>query len=410
MAGLSVLPIEMAITKEGSRSYRGVLLGAASLMATSAIGPGFLTQTAVFTDQFQASFGFAILLSFMIGIAAQVNIWRIIGVSGLRGQQVADRVLPGLGVFIAGLVCLGGLAFNTGNIAGAGLGLNAAIGMSVKWGALLSAVLGILVFLSKEAGRFMDILAKALGAVMIALTAYVAWTTHPPVGQAVLRTFKPNSFSLFPVITLVGGTVGGYITFSGAHRLLDAGICGKRRLSEISRSSVMGILIATVMRLLLFLAILGVVAKGFTLDPANPPASAFRAGAGEYGYRVFGIILWCAAITSIVGSAYTSVSFIRSFRPVLERKQSGLIIAFIAISTATFLAAGQPVRLLILAGALNGLILPVTLGATLLAAGRVDIIADYRHPRWLLCAGYLAIAAGLVAGFYSLQGIAELWR
>ena len=33
----------------------GALLGAAFLMATSAIGPGFLTQTATFTGQYQAS-------------------------------------------------------------------------------------------------------------------------------------------------------------------------------------------------------------------------------------------------------------------------------------------------------------------------------------------------------------------
>jgi Mn2+/Fe2+ NRAMP family transporter len=40
-----------------------VLLGAAFLMATSSIGPGFLTQTTVFTGKLMASFGFVILMS-----------------------------------------------------------------------------------------------------------------------------------------------------------------------------------------------------------------------------------------------------------------------------------------------------------------------------------------------------------
>ena len=44
------------------------------LMATSAIGPAFLTQTAVFTAQFYASFAFAILISIIIDIGAQINI------------------------------------------------------------------------------------------------------------------------------------------------------------------------------------------------------------------------------------------------------------------------------------------------------------------------------------------------
>ncbi|HEX8429688.1 MAG TPA: hypothetical protein VF625_00315, partial [Longimicrobium sp.] len=59
------------------RDRRGVLVGAAFLMATSAIGPGFLTQTAVFTGKLGASFGFAILASVILDIGAQLNIWRV---------------------------------------------------------------------------------------------------------------------------------------------------------------------------------------------------------------------------------------------------------------------------------------------------------------------------------------------
>ncbi|MFZ7143643.1 hypothetical protein ACLSY0_11005 [Avibacterium avium] len=51
---------------------RSALLGAAFLMATSAIGPGFLTQTATFTQTLFASFGFVILLSILLDIGAQL--------------------------------------------------------------------------------------------------------------------------------------------------------------------------------------------------------------------------------------------------------------------------------------------------------------------------------------------------
>ncbi|ANU26692.1 hypothetical protein I858_006590 [Planococcus versutus] len=54
---------------------RSVLIGAAFLMATSAIGSGFLTQTPVFTKTLLASFGFVILISILIDIGAQTNIW-----------------------------------------------------------------------------------------------------------------------------------------------------------------------------------------------------------------------------------------------------------------------------------------------------------------------------------------------
>ena len=66
----------------------GALLGAAFLMATSAIGPGFLTQTSKFTSDFQASFGFVILVSIILAAVAQMNIWRVLCVTGLRGRML----------------------------------------------------------------------------------------------------------------------------------------------------------------------------------------------------------------------------------------------------------------------------------------------------------------------------------
>src|ERR671915_1864615 len=148
-------------------------IGAAFLMATSAIGPGFLTQTAVFTAQLGASFGFAILVSILFDLAAQINVWRVVAVAERRAQDVANAVLPGLGHALAALVALGGLAFNIGNIAGTGLGLNALAGVDVRVGAGASAVMAIGLFIVREAGRAMDRFAQVLGLLMIVLTAYV---------------------------------------------------------------------------------------------------------------------------------------------------------------------------------------------------------------------------------------------
>ena len=66
------------------------ILGAAFLMAISAVGPGFLTQTATFTESLMASFGFVILISIIMDIGVQLNIWRVIAVSKLRAQEVAN--------------------------------------------------------------------------------------------------------------------------------------------------------------------------------------------------------------------------------------------------------------------------------------------------------------------------------
>lgn len=393
------------IQSQAPKNNRSVLLGAAFLMATSSIGPGFLTQTTVFTQQLAASFAFVIVVSLLLDVFAQINVWRIIVVSGLRGQEIANKVFPGLGYVLAGLVVMGGLAFNIGNVAGAGLGLNAMLGIDPIVGAVISAAFAIFIFLVKEAGKVMDKAAQVAGFTMIVLMVYVAFKTSPPVGEALSNALWPEQLSIYAIVTLVGGTVGGYITFAGGHRLLDAGIKGIDAIPQVTKSSVTGILATGVMRVALFLAVLGVVAQGLAIDADNPAASVFRLAAGEAGYRIFGVIMWAAAITSVVGAAYTSVSFIRSFSKTIEKYHNWVIIGFILVSTLTFAFVGRPVMVLILVGALNALILPLALGVILVGAHKKEVVGnDYKHPLWLTITGTIVV---VVMGVLSVKTLIE---
>lgn len=386
-----------------------ILLGAAFLMATSAIGPGFITQTTVFTERLKAAFAFAIVVSVLVDIVVQLNVWRILAVSGLRGQDVANRVLPGLGYFLAFAVALGGLAFNIGNVGGAALGFNVMLGMDQNTGAIVSAVIAIAIFLWRDLGRAMDRFTQVLGLVMLAMIAYVVVRTSPPAAESVREIVKPSVIDWTTILTLVGGTVGGYITFSGAHRIIDAGIVGTENLGRINRGSLNGILITGIMRFLLFMAVLGVVVTGVKLDPSNPAADAFRIAAGEVGYRIFGIILWSAAITSVVGCSYTSVSFLRTLFGFVERYYRYWIIGFILASTMVLTQVGRPVTLLVLAGSLNGMILPLSLASMLLAVHRRDIMGEYRHPVWLTVLGWVMVAFTAWMAWGALQGLGKLF-
>lgn len=388
--------------KDGNKKSGGVLLAAAFLMGTSAIGPGFLTQTATFTGSFGSSFGFVILITIILAAIAQLNIWRVLCVTGLRGQEVANKVLPGLGYFVSFMIVLGGLVFNIGNVGGGALGLNTLLGVPTKVGYVIAGAIAILVFLLKNAKAAMDTLTKVLGGIMIVVIFIVIIIVKPPLGDALKNTVMPSAgvTNLFPaILTLLGGTVGGYITFSGAHRLIDAGVVGEKNLSEVNKSSIMGIGIATIVRIFLFLAILGVVVKGVILDSSNPAADAFKQGAGEIGYRFAGLVLLCAAITSIIGAAYTSVSFLKTFSKTIEKNENYVIVAFIAVSTLIMLLVGSPATLLVLAGAFNGLILPVTLGICLIASQKKSIMgANYRHPVILLVLGVVVVVLSAYMG------------
>lgn len=386
-----------------------VLLGAAFLMATSAIGPGFMTQTAVFTKDMGATFAFVILVSVIMSFVAQLNVWRVLAVSKMRGQDIANNVLPGLGYFITFLVCLGGLAFNIGNVGGAALGFQVLFDLDLKIAALISGALGVIIFSFKSAAKLMDKLTQILGAMMILLIGYVAFSTIPPVGTAIKETFAPSSVNLMAIITLIGGTVGGYIMFSGGHRLIDAGIVGEENLPQVNRSAILGMSVATIVRVFLFLAVLGVVSLGNQLDAGNPAADAFKIAAGTVGYKIFGLVFLAAALTSIVGAAYTSVSFLKTFFKFVKDYENFFIIGFIVVSTLILIFLGKPVKLLVLAGSLNGLILPITLAITLIASKKQDIVGKYKHSNVLFFLGWIVVIVTAYIGVKSLSKLTELF-
>jgi Mn2+/Fe2+ NRAMP family transporter len=386
---------------------RSTLIGAMFLTATSAIGPGFLTQTTLFTVSLGAAFGFAIAVSILVDLAVQLNVWRVIGVSGRRAQELGNLLEPGLGTAMAGLLFLGGLTFTVGNVAGTGLGTSALLGLDPRLGAAISAVVAIGIFLVRRAGLTMDRVVILLGSVVVALTAYLACTSNPPVGAVLHNLAVPAHLDFLVIITLIGGTIGGYITYAGPHRLLDSGLAGPHHVRQISMASIGGVLITGLIRVALFLAVLGVVAGGASLDPANPAASAFQQAAGEFGLRAFGLVLWAAAIASVIGAAYTTVSFVTSRTKTSDRTRAVLIVLFIAVATVIYLALGTaPARLLVFAGAYNGVLLPFGVGVLLWVAWqRPNLLRGHRYPRRLLFVGG---AAWLLTVYLAVRSVVGL--
>ena len=391
---------------KNKKSDLSVLIGAAFLMAASSAGPGFIAQTGTYTYEFGLSFAFVIISSVIISYIAQLNVWRVIAVSKMRGQDIANKVLPGLGYFIAILVALGGLAFNIGNVGGAGLGLNVIFGIDARIGAAIGGIIGIIIFASPSAKSLLDQVTKYFGIGMIILITYVAVKTNPPIAEAAKSAFLPGESitNLFPaIITLIGGTVGGYIIFSGGHRLIDAGITGEENLGEVNKSASLGIVVALILRIVLFLAILGAMTVSMSsIDPDNIPASAFKIAAGNLGYKIFGIVFFISALTPIVGAAYTSVSFLKTLFKTVEDHESIVTIIFIVISTIAFILIGKPQKLLVVVGTLNGFILPITLAVILLASKNKKIVGNYRHSNLLYVLGWLVV---IFTAYMSLQTV-----
>lgn len=146
------------------------------------------------------------------------------------------------------------------------------------------------------------------------------------------------------------------------------------------------------------------------LSETNTAADAFHVAAGGIGLRIFGIVLWSAGLTSVIGASYTSISFVTRTRTP-ERTRSVATIVFILVCAIAYGVLNKaPQALLIFAGAFNGIILPIGFTVVLIVTiWRRDLLRGYAFPRWLRIAGIAAWVITLFLGYAALSQMPALW-
>lgn len=85
------------------------------------------------------------------------------------------------------------------------------------------------------------------------------------------------------------------------------------------------------------------------------------------------------------------------------KNEKWFVIGFITVSTIIMEAVGKPAALLVVAGSLNGLILPITLLTILCASRSKKVVGEtYKHPIPLTVLGILVV---LLTGFSGIKSL-----
>lgn len=281
-----------------SKQQNAALRSAAFLMATSAVGPGFLTQTVTFSALFQERLTPVILCVIIMDIVTQLHIWQTVVASGMRAPEIAGRLCPYLGYVVALLAALGGGAFLVGNIGGLALGLSTLLNVPTRTGVLLGAGIVIALLIPRGASKAAGYVAELLGCCVVAAAVFLVGKNAPPLEtvESSLLHIQMSEDLVSPLLTLLGGSCGGYIAFAGAHRLLDAGVTGVDALAGTRRSVLLGTLLSGGVRILLFLTTLGVCAAD-TLLPGRSrtvPAQCWRSFSQLWEHRDAGCSVRCS--------------------------------------------------------------------------------------------------------------------
>ena len=207
--------------RSGIAKGRFRFLGGPGILVTAAfIGPGTITTCSVAGIAYGASLLWALAISILAGMILQEMTARL-GVLGRVDLAEALRDLgksavPRIGVFLlVGIaVGFGCAAYETGNLIGAGLGLETAVGGDRRWWACLVGVVAGGLLLSggySLVGRILAVLVAVMGTCFLATA--VALGPSPGILLKGLLVPSLDLEAMPMVLALVGTTVVPYNLF-----------------------------------------------------------------------------------------------------------------------------------------------------------------------------------------------------
>ncbi len=391
-------------------------LGPGFLIVGSFIGPGTVTSSTRAGANYGMSLFWCVVFSVITVIVMQGMTARIgiITQEGLAENLVHDfRDRPILRVFLCGIVAvaiaIGGFAYMAGDLTGTSLGISALTGISTKiiapvWGCCIL----LLLFTANDAVKYLEKLLSFCVVIMAVVFLVTMVVVHPSVTD-LLEGCIPRipKGGLMTCLSLIGTTVVPYNMFLHAasakrtwHSPEELPLCSfgttvPMIIGGIVTGSIM-ITSASVMR-------------GMSVQNAMDMAVQLEPSLGSFAQPFMAIGLIAAGISSAVctpiGVSYVLAGMF-GWKTVREDKRFTFTNAAVLITGIIIAALGtNPLGLIMTAQAVNGIVLPVTVGVTLYLASSHKIMGQYKNGIVSKILGGLIFCISLILGLSSFFSV-----
>ncbi len=369
-------------------------MGPGLLVAAAFIGPGTVTTASVVG----ASTGYALLWTLVFSIFATIILQEMsarLGVVSREGLGEALRTTFDNPLFkivavllVVAAIAFGNAAFETGNIIGAALGLQAIFGLSTQvWAVVIGA--GAFALLASGAYRVIERALVALVIVMSIVFLVTAIMVRPSLGDFLGGVFAPSipSGALITVIALIGTTVVPYNLFLHASSVQEKwpeSVPTRQALAESRTDTTLAIILGG----LITLAIVATAAAAFfgtgtEIESAGQMAAQLEPLLGPAAKYFFAIGLLAAGLTSAVtaplAAAYATSGALGWERNLRTRKFQAVWAVIIIIGTILAVLGTNPVAAIVFAQAANGLLLPIVAVFLLLVMNRSDLLGEHKN-------------------------------
>lgn len=411
-------------------------VGPGALVAAAFIGPGTVTSCSTSGATFGYSLLWAMLLSvisviIMQSMAARLGIVSNMGLGqALRAKFTNPVARVFLAILVIGAVFVGNIAYETGNLSGSILGVQAAIpatsGDSAK--IVMALILGIIAFVLLFSGsyKYIEKFLTALVVIMGIVFFVCAIAIGPDWGAVIKGLFGfqvPDvDKAWMTVAALMGTTVVPYNIYlhasSAAKKWNNDGEDKEEALANSRFDSVLSIGLGGLISMAIIVCAAATIGKtGAEVKSGADMAMALEPVLGSWATVFFGIGLFCAGISSTLtapmAAAFASTGILGWDEDLKDNKfKIFWIIVLVFGVFATCVLGASPTQIILFAQAANAFLLPITGILLLIVANDKKIMKENVNKTWfnvlvvLVIALFLFIAARNMTAFMtSLQAL-----
>lgn len=401
-------------TKTGKIKYtwkdKVKAIGPGAMITGSFIGPGTVT-TATRTG---ASFGYSLLWTIVFSIiatiilqemAARLGIVTKEGLSEAIKKQFDDPILKTLSVALVGSsITLGCIAYMGGDLTGTAIGLSTITGISNR---ILGPIMGVVILfiITRGSIRWLEKLLTFLVALMATIFVITMIIVKPDLGGIVkgLIPIIPEN-GLMLCIALIGTTIVPYNFF--IHAVSAKNSFDSTDKLELSKWDIYlsigvgGLITAAIM------ITAGTVMYGFTVESAADLSIQLEPLLGSSAKIFLSIALVAAGLSSAVvtplGASYVLAGLFGWEYSKKDKRflavNVGILVLGIFVSATGF----NPLTIIVLAQALNGIILPVVVIYLVYATSSKKLLGEFTNSIFAKVVGVAISGITIILGTSSL--------
>lgn len=387
-------------------------LGPGMIITASFIGPGTVTAMTRAGAGFGYSLLWAVLFSIIATIVLQEMIIRLAMVTrrGL-GEAIYDlfdnRIGRFLTVWISMIaVAVGCAAYMSGDLLGTSLGLGHLLNIPTN---ILAPIVGIIIFFIGIQGSYKLIEKIIIGLMVVMGLTFITtmFMVQPDWGEVFSGMFMPSipTGSIIMVIALIGTTVVPYNFFLHATTVHER-FNGLEDLKLARWDTIVSITIGGIISAAILISA-GTLMLGQDINNVIDLAGPLVPILGETWAPIFiSVGLFAAgfssALASPMGAAATVSSFFKWEGGIKNTKFKVIFGIVILIGVVTSAIGFEPLEVILIAQALNGIILPIIAILIFVIINKKGLLGKHKNGPLMNVIGFLVVAVVSFLGIYSM--------